>query len=123
MNTTESIKMLPEEIELKRLDKVLVTMTTFLSYKKLFEQNIIITNKRIMVINSMTPSLNLPLSLFYSKADFNNSNKASSILLINTEQKGDETILVAKGVWGLFKTKWIINSTDIVSLIKNNQAV
>lgn len=121
MTTTESYKMLLEEIEIKRLENVSVTMTAFLTYKKLFAQNVFVTNKRVIVVNSMTPSLTLPLSIFYNKADFDNSSKVTSLLLLSVEQKNDRTILVGKGFWGLFKSKWTIKDTDIVGIISKNR--
>lgn len=121
MTTTENFKMLPEEIEIKRLENVSVTMTAFLTYKKIFAQNVFITNKRILIINSMTPYLTLPLSIFYNKADFDNSSKITSSLILSAEQKDDKTILSGKGIWGLFKPKWTIKDTDIVGIVSKNK--
>jgi len=120
MNTNENYKMLSEEIELKRLENVSVTITAFLTYKKLLAQNVYITNKRVVVISGMTPSITLPISIFFKKSDFDNSNKVTSLLLLGAEQKDGNTILSGKGVWGIFKTKWTIKDVDIVDLVSKN---
>ena len=116
-----TLELIPNETLIKTLEKVSVTITGFLAYKKLFNHNVYITNKRVVVYNPVL-SIKSQLTMFYNQVDFDSSNKFFSTLLIDTKQKEGTAILCGKGIFGFSGPKWKIEDNEIVDIISKNKS-
>ena len=116
-----TLELLPNETLIKTLEKVSITITGFLAYKKLFNHNIFITNKRVVMYNPML-GIKSQLVMFYNKEDYDSSNKFFSTLLIDAKQKEGTAILCGKGIFGFSGPKWKIQDNEIVDIISKNKS-
>lgn len=119
MSNVISFKLLSEEVEIKRIEKASVIQTAFLMYKKLFGRDVIVTNKRVVVINNYMPAFaNSPFSIFYKDTDYNPSMVHPSLLLQDIKKEKGFTVLTCKGFWIFPGQKWKIKDLEIFDIIR-----
>lgn len=122
MSNTTSFELLPGEVEIKRIENTTVTQTAFLTYKKLFAQDVVVTNKRLVVINRYMPAFaNLPFSIFYKESDYNSSKTFTSLILQDVKKEKELTILLCKGSWIFPGQKWKIKDLEISDIVLKNK--
>ncbi len=122
MSNILSFELLPGEVELKRIEDVVVTKTAFLSYKKLSGQDVVVTNKRVVVINRYMPAVaNLPFSIFYKESDLKSLKTPSSLLLADVKKVNEFTVLLCKGFWIFPGQKLKIIDLEIFDIIQKNR--
>ena len=122
MSNTINFELLPGEVEIKRIENTTVTQSAFLTHKKLFAQDIVVTNKRVVVINRyMAAFANVPLSIFYKESDHNSSKNFTSLLLQDIKKENELTILLCKGFWIFPGQKWKIKDLEILDIVLKNK--
>ncbi len=122
MSNTISFQLLPGEVEVKRIENTTVTQTAFLTYKKLLAQDVVVTNKRVAIINRLMPAFaNLPFSIFYKESDYNSSKTLTSLVLQNVQKEKELTILLCKGFWIFPGQKWKIKDLEIADIALKNK--
>ena len=118
MSNTIRFTLLPGEVEIKKIENTTVTQTAFLMYKILFAQDVIVTNKRVVVINRYMPAFaNCPFSIFYRESDYNSAKSFTSLLLQEVERGNSCTVLLCRGFWILPGQKWKIKDLAIADII------
>lgn len=120
MDNTTSFKLLPGEVEIKRIENTAVTQTAFLMCKMHFGQQVIVTNKRVAIINGYMPeSFNSPFSICYKVEDC--AKLGVALLLDDVIQEKEFTILKCKSFWIFPGQKWKIKDLEISDIVLKNK--
>ena len=115
MNNIIKFELLPGEIELKKIESTSVSIGAFLTHKKLFAQDVVITDKRVaLVTNSMPGWFNSPISMFYKGEDAKLSGNALSMKNV-TKKDGDVILEAKKGF--IVGQKWRLKDEGILDLV------
>ena len=115
-NPAENIVMLEGETEIKKIIHPDSPEKSFLSWSKKYVQDVIITDKRVILLGSnFMKSRNLPQSVFYKEDDYRKFGNQFSFLLNKIEKKNEKTCLYAKQ--GIFTYDWTIKDKEVFDLI------
>ena len=120
-NFTDTNYLAEGENEVKRIVSADITQSLLLSGSKLFMQDVVITNRRIILLGSTYMRiLNLPFSIFYKKDEYIKFGNLFSFVLDKIERKNNKTYFSGKR-WFL-TLHWTVNDpeiSDIVTRYKN----